>query len=200
MINTVKRRRKQRYHRLRQMIQSYNNDADYSSRSGGSRTVCPVCLETVFGDPDVTEAHVDACLVHAIPGSNGQTEIDIGGPSRTRITDCVDLAGLVVPKSLGNFLHVQICASASGFHVRDINHKDVEEEIDVDGDDEDIFGRAQFTEVDILSSSRPMSSSGGSGATVEIEEASIPLAKHPSSDFQPVSRLAIPTTLLIHMV
>lgn len=169
------------------MVQSYNGDADYGGRDDGGEIVCPVCLVTVFGDPDVTAAHVDACLVHAIPSAQEQTAIDIGGPSRARVTDSVDLTGLPPPKKkLSNFSDVQVNVSASGFHVRDMNHKDVEDEIDVDGNDEDIFGCVQFTEVDILSASRPMSSSGVSEATVEIEGASIPLEKHQSPDSQSV--------------
>lgn len=83
------------------------------------------------------------------------------------------------PKILGKFPGVQISVAASGFHVRDTNHKDIEDEIDVDGDDEDIFGRPQFTEVDILSASRSASSSGVSGPKLEIEGAPIPLPKDP---------------------
>lgn len=82
--------------------------------------------------------------------------------------------------------------AASGFHIRDANQEDVEDEIDVDGDDEEVFGRAQFTEVDVLSASRSMSTSRESGTNIEIEEAagpSLPLTKHPSSDPQPVSFL-----------
>ena len=30
----------------------------------GQGTLCPVCLKMVPGDPDVVEAHVDACLAH----------------------------------------------------------------------------------------------------------------------------------------
>ena len=37
-----------------------------------------------------------------------------------------------------------------GFHVRDGNEQDVEDEVDIDGNDEDVFGSAQFTENDIL--------------------------------------------------
>ena len=76
--------------------------------------------------------------------------------------------------------------------MRDTNREDVEDAIDVDGDDEEVFGRAQFTEVDILSASRSMSTSKESERDIEIEEASgssIPLVKHPSSDSQPVCRL-----------
>lgn len=99
MIKIVKRRRKQRYHRLREMIQS-SDDADRcDGRTEGSadEIICPVCLERVFGDPDVTEAHVDACLVHAMPSVHEETELDIGGPSRTRVTDGANLTGLAHP-------------------------------------------------------------------------------------------------------
>jgi hypothetical protein len=37
-----------------------------------------------------------------------------------------------------------------GFHTRDQNDQDVDDEVDVDGDDEAVFGGAQFTEGDIL--------------------------------------------------
>ena len=98
MIKTVKRRRKQRYHLLREMIQSSSDDArqrDGRGEGGAGEIICPVCLEMVFGDPDVTEAHVDACLVHAVPSAREETEIDIEGPSRVRATDGANLTGLV---------------------------------------------------------------------------------------------------------
>lgn len=38
----------------------------------------------------------------------------------------------------------------TGFHTRDPNYQDVEDEVDVDGDDEAVFGEAQFTEGDIV--------------------------------------------------
>lgn len=38
----------------------------------------------------------------------------------------------------------------TGFHTRDHQDQDVEEDIDVDGDDQSVFGEAQFTEGDIL--------------------------------------------------
>jgi hypothetical protein len=37
-----------------------------------------------------------------------------------------------------------------GFHTRDQNDQDVDDEIDVDGDDEAVYGGVQFTEGDIL--------------------------------------------------
>jgi hypothetical protein len=118
MIKTVKRRRKQRYHRLREMIQSSNDDArPYSGRGEGGvgEIVCPVCLERVFGDPDVTEAHVDACLIHAMPSAREQTEIDIGGPSRTRVTDGVNLIGLMIHPSLDYHSTIEPSFCSLGF-------------------------------------------------------------------------------------
>ena len=100
MIKTVKRRRKQRHHRLREMIQSSNDDAHHCNgrgEEGVGEIVCPVCLERVFGDPGVTEAHVDACLVHAMSGVHEETEIDIGEPNRTRVTEGANLIGLIHP-------------------------------------------------------------------------------------------------------
>lgn len=101
MIKTVKRRRKQRYHRLREMIQGYG---DGGSGGGGGEIVCPICLETVLGDPDVTEAHVDACLAHAMPNAHEQTEPDLGRPARTRATDGANLTGLTRPTLIKGLL------------------------------------------------------------------------------------------------
>ena len=197
MIKTVKRRRKQRYNRLREMIQSPNDDArhhDWREEGGVGEVVCPICLETVFGDPDVTEAHVDACIAHSMPRAREETEVDIGGPNRIRVTDGANLTGLIpsIPNDRSSIEPGTSDFAASGFHVRDTNREDVEDEIDVDGDDEEVFGRVQFTEVDILSASRPMSTSGDSETNIEAKQApesSIPLTKHPSSDSQPVSCL-----------
>jgi E3 ubiquitin-protein ligase RNF220 len=38
----------------------------------------------------------------------------------------------------------------TGFHTRNRDQQDVEEEIDIDGDDQAAFGEAQFTERDII--------------------------------------------------
>ena len=76
------------------MIQSSDNADRCDGRTEGSadEIICPVCLERVFGDPDVTEAHVDACLVHAVPSVHEETE-----PGRTRVTDDANLTGLAHP-------------------------------------------------------------------------------------------------------
>ena len=58
-----------------------------------------------------------------------------------------------------------------GFHVRNRNEQDVDDEVDVDGDDEAVFGDAQFTEGDILvSGNDPQHATDGQELDVEIED------------------------------
>jgi len=87
------------------------------------------------------EAHVDSCLADLGRRQDEQRrrqhedDVDVVGNEdeelMLRATDGVNLRGL-------------------GFHTRDQNDQDVDEEVDVDGDDEAVFGDAQFTEGDIL--------------------------------------------------
>lgn len=43
--------------------------------------------------------------------------------------------------------------AGTDFHIRDKNAQDVEDDVDIDGDDRQVFGDPQFTEHDILQSS-----------------------------------------------
>ena len=71
-LRVIKRHRKQRHAKLREMTREDEDGGGLSSFRGGrgrwagdgQGTLCPVCLKTVPGDPDVVEAHVDACLAH----------------------------------------------------------------------------------------------------------------------------------------
>ena len=88
-------------------------DEDGGGLSGGSGrwagngegTFCPVCLKIIPGDPDVVEAHVDACLAHEtrlqeereqqerLREENPWEEIDVDGDVRLRATDGASLRG-----------------------------------------------------------------------------------------------------------
>jgi hypothetical protein len=57
-----------------------------------------------------------------------------------------------------------------GFHTRDQNDQDVDDEVDVDGDDEAVYGGPQFTEGDIL------------GHTEENEDADVQIDGDTTSD------------------
>lgn len=66
-IQAVKRRRKQRHAKLKEMAREEEETGSKDSRSlrfAGGVIVCPVCLATVRGDQDVVDAHVDSCLVN----------------------------------------------------------------------------------------------------------------------------------------
>jgi E3 ubiquitin-protein ligase RNF220 len=121
---------------------------------------CPVCLQDVDGDPDVIAAHIDACLAHAelrrstssidaeadgdaplnIEGYGGEGDSDIWEESET--PDGVRRLRLRAGARNG--------AIALGFAVGDRAVGDVDDEIDVEGDDLSAFGAAHFTEVDVL--------------------------------------------------
>ena len=65
IIHTVKRHRKQRHAKLKEMAK--DEEEGNSGRDSwliGNEIVCPVCSATVRGDEDVVDAHVDACLAH----------------------------------------------------------------------------------------------------------------------------------------
>lgn len=71
-LRAIKRHRKQRHAKLREMTREEEDGGGLSGFRGGrgrwagsgQGTLCPVCLKMVPGDPDVVEAHVDACLAH----------------------------------------------------------------------------------------------------------------------------------------
>lgn len=67
-IRVIKQHRKKRHAKLREMLKEDDEaggDKRSNQRLGTSgEIVCPVCLKTVRGDEDVTDAHVDACLAH----------------------------------------------------------------------------------------------------------------------------------------
>jgi hypothetical protein len=63
-IQIIKRHRKQRYMKMREMTRDDDDENRIAWAGTGGETVCPVCLQTVRGDQDVMEAHVDACLAH----------------------------------------------------------------------------------------------------------------------------------------
>lgn len=65
IIQIIKRNRKQRHAKLREMTREDEDGFSHvagGTRSGRGEIVCPVCLANVAGDEDVLDAHVDACL------------------------------------------------------------------------------------------------------------------------------------------
>ncbi|KAL4076220.1 hypothetical protein J3A83DRAFT_4357334 [Scleroderma citrinum] len=156
-IAHITRRRRARQTRLRELARE---EASYLAEEGEDAGIaCPVCGRNVRGDRDVVEAHVDMCLAHesrraeieresaAMPGTQGSedTEVDIDG-------DLVigDGGG---DKAEQGSVRTRVIMAASlrgtGIHVR-TQTQDTEDDIDVDGMDDAIFGDAQFGEADVV--------------------------------------------------
>ncbi|KAI0796987.1 hypothetical protein C8Q75DRAFT_742951 [Abortiporus biennis] len=198
-LKTLKRHRKQRNVKLREMtkeeeeitgLSGYRGGRGrWAGRTDGEGTTCPVCRKLVQGDPDVVEAHVDACLAHEASlqderdrqakerrelesiEHDGWEEVEVDGEIRIRVTDGVTFQG-------------------TGFDVRDRSQQDVEDDIDVDGDDDVIFGAAQFTEQDILAAEAP---SRASHSTHEDEDVQI----DDDSEAQEEEGVELPTSITL---
>ncbi|KAK2466028.1 hypothetical protein APHAL10511_001670 [Amanita phalloides] len=162
IIQGIKRHRKQRHTRLRDLTRDLDDDAtssgtgtshDSSGFGMAAREIhCPVCMGSIHGDEDVLEAHIDACLAHQAERAETeqmmeQSDMDSEG------------AGHV-----GN-------VTGTGFHTRNPEEQDVEDEVDIDGDDQDVYGEPQFTEGDLIALIRDGDSDNmDEFAYVEIED------------------------------
>ncbi|KAG9317347.1 hypothetical protein JVU11DRAFT_1546 [Chiua virens] len=158
-IGYITRRRKARHARLKELAKE---DATWFGHAAGNvdpegeGILCPVCSQRVRGDRDVVEAHVDACLAHdsrraqverereravGLVLSNEDADVDVDvdvdagwdaedrGSVRTRVITNANLRG-------------------SGIHIRP-STMDTEDDIDIDGTDDAMFGNAQFGEADV---------------------------------------------------
>jgi len=161
-ISSIKRRRKARNLALRVVTRDEDDESvagKGKGRAGSTAEQCPVCMQDVEGDPDVVAAHVDACLVHAElhqPGSNADEDAplnidnyaDEGNDDPWEESETPD--GV---RRLRLRAGARTGATALGFVVRNGTVEDVEDEIDVEGDDLSAFGATQFTEADLLAES-----------------------------------------------
>lgn len=135
-IQIITRRRKARHLRLKELAKEHEAESWIVEVEGG--TSCPVCAQVVRGDRDVVEAHVDACLTHESARLERELlqeeDLDIGGGEGSVTTRVITSASL----------------RGTGIHVRTSNSLDVDDEVDIDGEDEAVFGEAQFGEADVL--------------------------------------------------
>ena len=84
-----------------------------------------------------------------------------------------------------------------GIAVRDETHQDVEDEIDIDGEDEVIYGAAQFTEGDVIGS-RPLSVD--EDEDVQIEDEGESRDQSPTASGSGSGQVAFTTTALRQLV
>ena len=115
-LRLIKRHRKDRHQKLREMTYDDDDTSGLSSFRGSrgrwagtaEGTLCPVCMKIVPGDPDIVEAHVDACLRHEAviqeereraaresqQLQDSWDEEDIEGEVHVRVTDGANLRGM----------------------------------------------------------------------------------------------------------
>ncbi|KAI0375889.1 hypothetical protein BV20DRAFT_985022 [Pilatotrama ljubarskyi] len=153
IVRMLKRHRKQRHQKLRELTREDEDEewwgGRYQGNTGeGEGTLCPVCGKMVRGDVDVVEAHVDSCLAHV----RLTDEQDERRRSRRGSADAdgdfdvdVDGEGSMIPGVMEG-----VSFQGTGFDIPNRDAQDVDEEIDIDGEDEAVFGAPQFTEDDIL--------------------------------------------------
>lgn len=105
-IQSIKLHRKKRHGKLREMTRDeedgFRTRATWAN-GGDGETTCPVCGQSVRGDRDVVEAHVDSCLAYESQrlqeehrhNEELEADIDVGGnvETRYRATDGANLRG-----------------------------------------------------------------------------------------------------------
>jgi len=158
-IQNVKRHRKQRGTKLKEMIKEDEEGGPWMKGFTREDISCPVCSTVVRGDQDVLDAHVDACLAHEMQRLEETRQREL--QHRRAIEEGIwegsedGNGGTYVGNIRGKFLVVQFqhvlknLDEGAGFYTRD-DGKGVDDEIDIDGDDQIAFGDAQFTEGDIV--------------------------------------------------
>jgi hypothetical protein len=170
---------------------------------------CPVCLQGVDGDLDVIAAHVDACLAHAElkrPASSIDADADGDAPLNIEGYGEGDSDMWEESETPDGVRRLRLRAGARngaialGFALGDRAVDDIDEEIDIEGDDLSAFGAANFTEVDILAEpcdselSRP--DTGQLAAEVELDMA-IERARHGKDSEALIAALESKVQLLV---
>ncbi|KAF9481866.1 hypothetical protein BDN70DRAFT_991605 [Pholiota conissans] len=158
-IQIVKRNRKQRQTRLKELLKDddeSNAKDTWLQRFTGEVITCPVCSVTVRGDRDVVDAHVDTCLAHENQTMEEARLLEL--QRRVEEEETWEDEGNYVGSVRG-----------AGFYTR-FEEEGVEEDIDIDGDDQAIFGAAQFTEKDVVPIHAQISDAVDEDVEVEIED------------------------------
>ncbi|KAI9000787.1 hypothetical protein BD414DRAFT_451451 [Trametes punicea] len=152
-LRMLKRHRKQRHQKLRELTREDEDDQWWGAQRRGNGvkgdgTVCPVCGKMVHGDVDVVEAHVDSCLAHVrLTSEQEERRRGRGGSASADGGIDVDVDG---DEGLLPGVMEGVSLRGTGFDNPNRNVQDVDEEIDIDGEDEAVFGAPQFTEKDVL--------------------------------------------------
>ncbi|KAI0832661.1 hypothetical protein BC628DRAFT_1347805 [Trametes gibbosa] len=171
-VRMLKRRRKLRHQKLRESTRDEEDEEWWGGRhrgdEAGEGTVCPVCGKMVRGDVDVVEAHVDSCLAH-VRITNVHGERGRRGSADADAEFDVDVEG----EGVLHGVMEGVSFRGTGFDIPNRNVQDVDEDIDIDGEDEAVFGAPQFTEQDLLALGADppdTASDAGTDADVDVDD------------------------------
>ena len=162
-IGYITRRRKARHARLKELVKeeatwlARHGTGEVGPEGGAPEIVCPVCSQLVRGDRDVLEAHVDACLAYESRRARIEREREpaiglVRGNEDTNVDVNVD-ADMGWNAAGEGSVRTRVITNASlrgtGILIRP-STMDTEDDIDIDGTDDTVFGDAQFGEADVL--------------------------------------------------
>ncbi len=105
---------------------------------------CPVCQEHVAETEEELSTHVESCLRVAPPSPvhDGDEEVDVDGGVNF---ECYEWAGQVRTRATALF---EGGLRGAGFLT--ITPGDEDQELDIENDEEQVFGPSQFSDVDII--------------------------------------------------
>ncbi|XP_070563734.1 E3 ubiquitin-protein ligase Rnf220-like isoform X2 [Ptychodera flava] len=111
---------------------------DAASGSVVSESVCPICCEKISGTPEQINNHAEACIRKRNSPSNDDNvfeEYEWAGQTRVRVSTMLE----------GGY-------AASGFQVHKRKGDDGDSDVDlnVDGDDNEVYGPVQYSERDVI--------------------------------------------------
>ncbi|KAH0839810.1 hypothetical protein J3R83DRAFT_756 [Lanmaoa asiatica] len=160
-VGYITRRRKARHARLKNLAKEEatwlaQHDAGMFGPEGETAgIVCPVCSQPARGDRDVVEAHVDACLAYESRRAQAERERErtiglVRGNEDADVDVNVDMGWEAAGEgSVRTRVITNASLRGTGIHIRP-STRDTEDDIDVDGTDDAVFGDAQFGEADVL--------------------------------------------------
>ena len=158
-ITFITRRRKARHVRLKELAKEeatwvvQHGAGDVGPDGVAAGIVCPVCSQPIRGDRDVVETHVDACLAYESRRTQVERERErtvglIRGNEEVEVD--VDMGwDAAEEESTGIRVITNANLQGTGIHIRP-STMDTEDDIDIDGTDDVMFGDAQFAEADVV--------------------------------------------------
>ncbi|GAO50929.1 hypothetical protein SAICODRAFT_6991 [Saitoella complicata NRRL Y-17804] len=139
LLTTVRRNRKRR--KTEALTRARNAAKEYDEPDTAAST-CPICSIPVFGSLEDVSAHVEICLETRREAERRERdrngwgeEYSWAGQSRVRATALMEGSG-----------HVQLASTGSASKASGDGDGEDDVEVDIDGDDEVVYGEAQYGE------------------------------------------------------